>query len=63
MALAFFGGAFSSVPAANLRAVLLNVNSPETRGTMFAFYNLMVRTAACVMLLSSRAGGAQWARK
>ena len=40
--LAFFGGALSSVPAANIRAVLLNVNAPETRGTIFSFYALMV---------------------
>jgi MFS family permease len=32
------GGILASVTPPNVRAVLLNVNPPETRGTMFAFY-------------------------
>ena len=32
------GGILASVTPPNVRAVLLNVNLPETRGTMFAFY-------------------------
>ena len=32
------GGCLASVTPPNVRAVLLNVNPPETRGTMFAFY-------------------------
>lgn len=38
---AFLGGLLSCVTAANVRAVLLNVNAPETRGTVFAVYSLM----------------------
>ena len=33
------GGLFAAVTPPNVRAVLLNVNPPETRGTMFAFYS------------------------
>ena len=33
------GGALAAVTPPNVRAVLLNVNPPETRGTMFAFYS------------------------
>ena len=33
------GGALCAVTPPNVRAVLLNVNPPETRGTMFAFYS------------------------
>lgn len=32
------GGVLCAVTPPNVRAVLLNVNPPETRGTMFAFY-------------------------
>jgi predicted MFS family arabinose efflux permease len=39
--LAFLGGALSCVTGANVRAVLINVNTPETRGTTFAMLNLM----------------------
>ena len=33
------GGVLAAVTPPNVRAVLLNVNPPETRGTMFAFYS------------------------
>ena len=33
------GGVLCAVTPPNVRAVLLNVNPPETRGTMFAFYS------------------------
>ena len=33
------GGVFCSVTPPNVRAILLNVNPPETRGSMFAFYS------------------------
>lgn len=35
------GGGIASFTGPNARAVLLNVNAPETRGTAFAIYNLM----------------------
>jgi predicted MFS family arabinose efflux permease len=39
--LAFLAGALSCVTGTNVRAVLLGVNAPETRGTVFAIFNLM----------------------
>uniref|UniRef100_A0A7S4KRF5 Major facilitator superfamily (MFS) profile domain-containing protein n=1 Tax=Guillardia theta TaxID=55529 RepID=A0A7S4KRF5_GUITH len=39
--IAFFGGVIACVTGANIRAVLLNVNAPETRGSAFAVYTLM----------------------
>ncbi len=33
-------GIMSNMGPSNVRALLLNVNSPETRGTAFALYNL-----------------------
>lgn len=36
----FTGGFLSSVTGPNVSAVVLNVNSPETRGTAFAIFNL-----------------------
>lgn len=39
---AFLAGLFSCVAAGNTRTVLLNVNAPETRGTAFAIYSLLV---------------------
>lgn len=41
---AFIGGVLSCVTAGNVRAVLLNCNAPETRGSAFAIYSLMART-------------------
>jgi MFS family permease len=35
------GGVLAAVTPPNVRAVLLNVNPPETRGTMFALYTQM----------------------
>lgn len=35
----FMAGVFSSVTPPNVRALLLNVNPPEARGTIFAFYS------------------------
>ena len=39
--MAFLGGALSCVTGTNVRAVLIGVNAPETRGTVFAIFNLM----------------------
>ncbi|KAK3236825.1 hypothetical protein CYMTET_53059 [Cymbomonas tetramitiformis] len=41
LAVAFLAGLFSCVTGSNVRALLLNVNAPETRGTVFALFNLM----------------------
>eukprot|EP00283_Hemiselmis_rufescens_P004351 CAMPEP_0173430740 /NCGR_PEP_ID=MMETSP1357-20121228/9089_1 /TAXON_ID=77926 /ORGANISM="Hemiselmis rufescens, Strain PCC563" /LENGTH=239 /DNA_ID=CAMNT_0014395127 /DNA_START=356 /DNA_END=1072 /DNA_ORIENTATION=+ len=38
---AFLGGFIGYITGPNVRAILLNVNAPETRGTAFAVYNLM----------------------
>ena len=40
-AMAFLGGALSCVTGTNVRAALIGVNAPETRGTVFAIFNLM----------------------
>lgn len=40
LALAFFAGAFVSVATANVKAILMNVNRPEHRGTVFSFFNI-----------------------
>jgi len=37
----FCGGILANATGPNIRAVLLNVNTPETRGTAFSIYNLM----------------------
>jgi len=37
----FCGGILANTTGPNIRAVLLNVNTPETRGTAFSIYNLM----------------------
>jgi MFS family permease len=38
--LAFLTGILVSVPAANVKAILMNVNRPEHRGSVFAVFNL-----------------------
>lgn len=40
LVIAFFGIGFASVPSANVRAMLLDVNVPENRGTMLSIANL-----------------------
>eukprot|EP01041_Mallomonas_annulata_P011522 gene11522-24098_t len=37
---AFLGGCLVSITGPNVRSILQNVSSPETRGTAFAFFNL-----------------------
>jgi len=37
----FGGGILTAFSGANVRAILLNVNTPETRGTVFSIFNLM----------------------
>jgi MFS family permease len=39
-ALGFFGGMVATVPSSNVKAVLINVNPPENRGTIFSLFNL-----------------------
>jgi MFS family permease len=39
-ALSFLAGFFVAVPAANVKAILMNVNPPEHRGSVFAVFNL-----------------------
>ncbi len=39
-ALALISGLLVSVPASNCKAILMNVNSPAQRGSVFAIYNL-----------------------
>ncbi len=39
-ALAFISGFLVSVPAANVKAILMNVNRPEHRGSVFAVFNI-----------------------
>jgi predicted MFS family arabinose efflux permease len=39
-ALGFFGGMIATVPSSNVKAVLINVNPPENRGTIFSLFNL-----------------------
>lgn len=39
-ALAFLGGFLVAVPAANVKAILMNVNRPEHRGSVFAVFNI-----------------------
>lgn len=39
-ALAFVSGFFVSVPGANVKAILMNVNRPEHRGSVFAVFNI-----------------------
>jgi len=39
LALAVMGGLFISVGSSNIRALLMNVNSPSERGQVFSFYN------------------------
>lgn len=41
LAIAFIAGSVACFTAANIRAVLMNVNTPNTRGTVFACFNLM----------------------
>lgn len=38
--LGFFGGMVATVPSSNVKAVLINVNPPENRGTIFSLFNL-----------------------
>lgn len=40
MLLGVFGAAIATVTASNVKAVLINVNAPETRGTIFSIFNL-----------------------
>jgi len=37
---AFVGGFLVSVPSANVKAILMNVNRPEHRGSVFAVFNI-----------------------
>jgi len=37
---AFIGGFLVSVPSANVKAILMNVNRPEHRGSVFAVFNI-----------------------
>jgi len=37
----FIGGILTAFSGANVRAILVNVNTPETRGTVFSLFNLM----------------------
>jgi MFS family permease len=37
---AFVGGFFVSVPSANVKMILMNVNRPEHRGSVFAVFNI-----------------------
>ncbi|EER02123.1 conserved hypothetical protein [Perkinsus marinus ATCC 50983] len=37
----FIGGVIATTPAANLGAILLNVNPPQHRGTIFAIYSVL----------------------
>lgn len=46
---AFGGGVLSCVTAGNVRAVLLNVNAPECRGSAFAIYALMARVSSAAL--------------
>lgn len=41
MGATFLAGLFACITAGNARAILLNVNSPETRGSAFAVYSLL----------------------
>jgi len=38
--LGFFGGMVATTPSSNVKAVLINVNPPENRGTIFSLFNL-----------------------
>ena len=40
LVLGFFAGFLVSVPAANVKAILMNVNRPEHRGTVFLVFNI-----------------------
>lgn len=40
MLMGFFAGALVSVAAANVKAILMNVNRPEHRGTVFSVFNI-----------------------
>lgn len=40
MVLGFFAGMLVSVAAANVKAILMNVNRPEHRGTVFSVFNI-----------------------
>ena len=40
MIIGFFTGFTIAITGPNVRAMLLNVNTPETRGSIFALYNL-----------------------
>ncbi len=40
MVLGFFAGVLVSVAAANVKAILMNVNRPEHRGTVFSVFNI-----------------------
>ena len=39
-ALGFFGALVAAIPSSNVKAVLMNVNPPENRGTIFSLFNL-----------------------
>jgi hypothetical protein len=39
--LVFMAGIFSVITGPNVKTVLVNVNAPETRGSIFAVYNLI----------------------
>ena len=40
MAFALFSGALITVAGPNIKAILMNVNPPEHRGTVFALHNI-----------------------
>ncbi len=39
MTVAFLGGLSCAITGSNIKAILVNVNAPETRGSIFAVYN------------------------
>ena len=39
-ALGFLGALIATIPSSNVKAVLMNVNPPENRGTIFSLFNL-----------------------
>ena len=54
----FMGGCLASMPAVNVRPVLINVNPPETRGAILTAANLIINIArgvgpSCITLLGS----------
>lgn len=57
---AFLAGVLTCVTGTNVRAVIIGVNAPETRGTVFAIFNLMdglgkgLGPAAVASMIASR---------